>query len=98
MNREAALNPFVRQNIYLVFKEAVNNIAKHSNAAEVRISLAQKGELLELTVADNGTPVPGSKVKGLGLENMQLRAKRIGGTVEIEQGAAGFVVRLLVKN
>ncbi len=96
INREATLNPFVRQNFYLIFKEAVNNIAKHSNASEVRISLSQKGAALEMTVADNGTLVNGSKVKGQGLENMQLRAKRIGGTVEIGQGEEGFMVRLRI--
>ncbi len=96
VNREAVINPFVRQNIFLIFKEAVNNIAKHSDACEVRISLAQKGAALEMTVADNGQTVIGSKVKGQGLENMQLRAKRIGGVVEIGQGEGGFVVRLRV--
>ncbi len=96
INREAPMNPFVRQNIYLIFKEAVNNIAKHSNATEVHISLAQKGEQLELTVADNGHSVNGSKVKGQGLENMELRAKRIGGAVAIENNGEGWTVRLRV--
>jgi signal transduction histidine kinase len=97
MNREAALNPFVRQNIFLIFKETINNIAKHSNATEVRISLSQKGGSLELTVADNGTNATsnGKPATGLGLENMQMRAKRIGGTVKIEPGSSGFVVHLL---
>jgi hypothetical protein len=97
INREAVMNPFVRQNIFLIFKEAVNNIAKHSNASEVRISLSQTGGSLELTVTDNGSTAPNSKHStGLGLDNMQLRAKRIGGTVESGQGEAGWVVRLRV--
>lgn len=96
VQREATLNPFVRQNIYLIFKEAINNIAKHSNASEVNISFSQKGDTLEVTVADNGTGGDGSKVKGQGLENMRLRAKRIGGDVAIGQGKEGFVVQLKV--
>ncbi len=97
VNREAVLNPFVRQNIFLVFKEAVNNIAKHSNATEVSISLSQTGNSLELTVADNGTNTsPDKPSTGLGLENMQMRAKRIGGSVAIENSGTGWTVRLRV--
>jgi len=97
VNREAVLNPFVRQNIFLVFKEAVNNIAKHSNATEVNISLSQTGASLELTVADNGKSAsPGKPSTGLGLENMQMRAKRIGGSLAIENSGTGWTVRLRV--
>ena len=96
IGREAVLNPFVRQNIYLIFKESVNNIAKHSNATEVKVALAQKNGALEMAIADNGTTANPSKVKGQGLENMQLRAQRIGGTLDIQQLAEGFSVRLRV--
>jgi signal transduction histidine kinase len=96
IGREAVLNPFVRQNIYLIFKESVNNIAKHSNATEVKVALAQKNGALEMAITDNGTTANPSKVKGQGLENMQLRAQRIGGTLDIQQLAEGFSVRLRV--
>lgn len=96
IGREAVLNPFVRQNIYLIFKESVNNIAKHSNATEVRVALAQKNGALEMRVSDNGTTANPSKVKGQGLENMQLRAQRVGGTLDVRQEATGFTVRLRV--
>ncbi|MBI1226520.1 MAG: tetratricopeptide repeat protein [Bacteroidetes bacterium] len=94
VRRELVMNPFVRQNIYLIYKESINNIAKHSNATEVNISLRQTDSRLEMTIADNGTPTNGSKVKGQGLDNMRLRAERIGGEVDIQQTEQGFLVKL----
>lgn len=98
LDREAVLNPFIRQNIYLIFKEAINNIAKHSTATEVKISLKkdlkQKNAALEMEILDNGKTAKAAKVKGLGMESMQVRAKRIGGDLVVEQTEDGFSVRL----
>lgn len=94
IRRDGTLSPFIRQNIYLIYKEAVNNIAKHSSATQVDIRLQQTGNELELTVADNGHSLNHSRVKGQGLENMQLRAARIGGKLEIRQAESGFSVLL----
>ncbi len=94
LDREATINPFVRQNIYLIFKEAINNIARHSTASEVKISIFQKENQLEMGIADNGKTANPKKVKGQGLENMQLRAQRIGGKLDIRQEADGFFVVL----
>ncbi len=94
IRRDGTLSPFIRQNIYLIYKEAVNNIAKHSSATQVDIRLRQAGSELELTVADNGHSLNHSKVKGQGLENMQLRAERIGGKLEIKQAESGFTIFL----
>jgi len=49
----------LRQNLYFIFKEAINNIAKHSQATEVRIQLNNKGSEFQMTVADNGGAVSG---------------------------------------
>ncbi|MEL7834163.1 ligand-binding sensor domain-containing protein [Fodinibius sp. Rm-B-1B1-1] len=68
----------VKENLYLIFKEAVNNIAKHSNADRVEVTLSANGsdETL-LKVKDNGTEVKGNRKTGQGLQNMRMRAKRI---------------------
>ena len=44
----------VRHNVFLAFKEALNNVVKHAQASEVRISLELKPEGFMLVVADNG--------------------------------------------
>ncbi len=76
----------VRQNIYLIFKEAVNNIVKHSNASEVEIVLKNSDARFELRITDNGTIKKTkfeSRKTGHGLRNMQMRSERINGSIEI---------------
>jgi ligand-binding sensor domain-containing protein/signal transduction histidine kinase len=71
----------VRRQLFLIFKEAVNNIARHSGAslAEVEVSVAQ--EQLVLQVTDNGIGFdPGVNADGNGLANMRKRASDLGGT------------------
>ena len=47
----------LRQNLYFIFKEAVNNIAKHSRATKVHIQLENDGSEFHMAIADNGTAV-----------------------------------------
>lgn len=76
-----------RKNIYLIFKEAMNNAAKYSkcNAIQVEINLVQKYFIL--TVKDNGKGFDPSQFSsingGNGLFNMRKRAHDIGGDLLI---------------
>ena len=72
----------IRQNLYLIFKEAMNNIAKHAHATEVDVSLKNNNGLLSLIVKDNGKGFDDGS-HGHGLRNMKMRAARIGGTLEV---------------
>jgi len=72
------INPDVRQNIYLIFKEAITNILKHSNGDEVTIKLKREGKNIRFSVRDNGDNTTIEKSEGLGLSNMKMRAERIG--------------------
>lgn len=77
----------VRQNIYLIFKEAVNNIAKHSGATEVKLFLKNSAQNFEMRIYDNGNGrelISEKKSTGHGLKNMKMRAERIGGKIEIK--------------
>lgn len=82
----------VKENVYLIFKESINNIAKHSNATKVRIRFAFSGKNYELTIYDNGTSVlNGTRKSGQGLRNMRMRAERIGSEIQISENG-GFKV------
>ena len=85
------------QQLYLIYKEALHNVVKHSGAELVRVVLEQRENQLVLLVQDNGRgqagPAPG---QGRGLGNMRRRAESVGGTVEYGCGpGAGF--RVLVR-
>ncbi len=71
------LDVSVKENLYLIFKESVNNIAKHSNAERVNITLIADNSGFTMGIKDNGPGVSGSRKSGQGLRNMKMRAKRI---------------------
>ncbi|MBK9017347.1 MAG: hypothetical protein IPM82_26665 [Saprospiraceae bacterium] len=81
------LQPEVRRNIYLIFKEAVNNAAKYAEASEVELFLSVKKGWLLMKITDNGKGFEAGSQHadggGNGLRNMRLRAEDIGGKVEI---------------
>ncbi len=78
----------VRRNIYLLFKEAINNAVKHSQCSTLNIKLSASKTLISMHVSDNGIGFD-PKVKmesgvGLGLGNMNKRAREIGGEFKID--------------
>ena len=79
----------VRRNIYLIFKEALNNALKYANCSTIRIEVEQKRNGFSLALCDDGTGFdPGAVLQGNGLGNMKERAKEVGGTLTI-QAATG---------
>lgn len=74
----------IRKNIYLLCKEAVNNAAKYSNASSLMMTFCLKENNLEINIKDDGKGFDITTVKqGNGLENMQKRAKDIGGNLQL---------------
>ena len=74
----------VRRHIYLVFKEALNNVVRHSSATHVEIRLELTGAELVLTVRDDGRGFdPAAATDGHGLRSLTARAAKAGGTLEI---------------
>ncbi len=72
------IDPQRRQNIYLIFKEAITNIVKHSDATHVAILFTEQKNRLHLLIHDNGSQSPtATSSDGLGLSNMQMRASQL---------------------
>lgn len=69
----------VRQQLYLIFKEAVNNIVKHARATDVEVVYQYGSEYFLLRIVNNGADKPFSNAfSGQGLKNMEMRAGKIG--------------------
>jgi ligand-binding sensor domain-containing protein len=83
----------VKENLYLIYKESVNNIAKHSNADSVDIRLSMKGNKYLLDIADNGTVKTNGRKSGQGLRNINMRAKRINANAIIDRNN-GFNIKV----
>jgi signal transduction histidine kinase/ligand-binding sensor domain-containing protein len=91
--------PEVRHNVFLAFKEAVNNVVKHAQATEARVKLQLEPDKFTLIVTDNGRGLGDLADKQLrnGLKNMRKRLADVRGQFEIASGAnGGTVVRLTV--
>ena len=75
----------IRRNLFLVYKEILNNIIRHSKASKVTIDLFLKDDFLNLHVKDNGIGFnPQFEQKGNGLRNYYLRSKAMNGCIEIK--------------
>jgi signal transduction histidine kinase len=74
--------------IFRMIQEALNNIAKHSEASLVRVSLHKTGEGIELTISDNGKgfDVKETLRQGLGLVSVRERVELSNGSFSIESG------------
>ena len=77
------ISPEVRQNIYLIFKEAITNIIRHANAQHVVINFSQESDRVVLSIHDNGTIQLSGSPDGQGISNMKMRAAKIGGKLSI---------------
>ncbi|MBP6430924.1 MAG: hypothetical protein KA319_04080 [Ferruginibacter sp.] len=71
----AIVNGYIRRNVFLVVKEALNNILKHSDATTVTITLNVLGKQLELLIHDNGKGIDFENLRQFsnGLKNMKKR-------------------------
>ncbi len=96
--RDVELNSELRRQVYLIFKEAVNNIARHSRATEARISLRVEERHLRLEVTDNGRGIERfDGDEGNGLRNMKLRAASLRGELQVRStNGNGTTVELRV--
>jgi len=97
--REVHLGTEARQNIYLIFKEAINNTVKYSRASEVMLDVQYNGSRLLVKLSDDGVGFDTDKIKvkgsGNGLHNMHQRALSSGGQLQINSEIGeGTTVRL----
>jgi two-component sensor histidine kinase len=93
VNQRMSISSELRQQLYLLYKEAINNIVKHSEATDVRISYHHNEQGLRLSIINNGVvEKERTSSKGQGLRNIQMRAKRIHATALIKAEGDRFTV------
>ena len=77
-----------RRNIFLVCKESMHNVMKHSGATEFTLTLRRSRGRLEILMKDDGRGFSTENLLGFGngLTNMKRRIEEIGGTLTIDSG------------
>jgi ligand-binding sensor domain-containing protein len=88
-----------RQHIFLIMKEAINNLVKYSSCTKVSIMVNYTNEILIVEISDNGRGfIKPDQFTGNGILNMNNRASKIRGTLVIDsQINKGTRVHLKVK-
>ncbi len=84
---DRALDPAAKRDIYLIFREALNNAIKYAGAGHIRVKFRTTATRVELEVEDNGVGMDAIRGNGYGMGNMQVRAQRLGGTLHVRSGA-----------
>lgn len=92
----------VKYSFISIVKEALNNVAKHSNATRVEIVAREHPGLYQLVIEDNGSSGPDVDMdnmipasRGIGIRNMKDRVRALGGRIQIQK-KAGFRIYITV--
>ena len=81
---EDLLSEKIKLTVFRIVQEQLNNISKHAKASVVSIGLKQLGNMLELTVKDDGAGFDiNAKRKGIGFKNITNRTSIFNGEVTI---------------
>ncbi|MVM39332.1 tetratricopeptide repeat protein [Spirosoma sp. HMF3257] len=84
----------VRRNLYLIGKEAINNLVKYSEATQATVRVTRLTDQLEMLIEDNGRGFDVTKPRErTGQSSMQQRAEAVGGSLDV-QSAPGQGTRL----
>ncbi|MDB6122976.1 MAG: Multi-sensor signal transduction histidine kinase [Pedosphaera sp.] len=89
----------IRHNLFLVVKESLNNVVKHSEATEVSLQMGIAATEFSITISDNGRGFETGKLKPFsnGLSNMRNRMEKIGGAIKLKsQLGHGTTVALAI--
>lgn len=93
-----AVTQLVRQNLFLIFKEALTNAMKYGDGSEINIAL-DFGRTIQLTIwnrfTDGNRPIADQQ-GGRGLESMRLRAHRVGGKLSYTAVSGVFSLHLVI--
>ena len=90
------LGMLVRKNLYLIFKESINNVAKYSMAKNVWIRLYLKNKFLRMEIEDDGRGFDiNIKPEGNGIPSMKRRAHELGGILNVQSSPGNGTIILL---
>jgi len=76
---------------FRIASEAMTNAIRHAHARRCLVTIANYGEVLRLSICDDGTGLPIGWKPGVGMRSMNDRAAEVGGAVAISAGSDGGV-------
>ena len=85
-----------KRHVVLIFKEVMNNALKHADCDNAVLKVDYQAPQLYIVFSDDGQgfEIPSASHNGNGLQNLQLRAEKIGAKLEIQSGRDGTRIGL----
>jgi signal transduction histidine kinase len=94
---DVRLDEALETTVYRLVQEALTNVAKHAGAQGVRVRVAESAGELLVEVQDNGHGfAPDTAADGFGLEGMRERVSLAGGTLAVQSGKQGTLVKAML--
>lgn len=94
---DAPLSPDARHHLFLMAKEIMNNVLKHSGARNVTLAIRTTAQRFHLEIADDGHGFPADDAATAGrhgLKNIRERVAELGGSVVIHSSSAGTTIAI----
>ena len=92
---ELRLDTELRRQVFLIFKESINNLVRHSGCSRASIELQLAGGYLRLRISDNGSGFASAQpAEGNGLRSMSRRANTLGADFSLTSSAHGTTILL----
>jgi glucose-6-phosphate-specific signal transduction histidine kinase len=96
VDEDLPLGANLRREVFLIFKESINNIVKHSGATEAEVEFRFDKDQLFLRVSDDGHGFDlAAENEGHGLISMRSRAKEMGARFEMQSSIGKGTVMIL---
>jgi signal transduction histidine kinase/ligand-binding sensor domain-containing protein len=86
----------VRRNLFLCFKEILNNIVKHANAKNVIINFSYSDKIFKIQIQDDGKGLSENMGNGNGMYTMKKRISDCNGNIEFKALVQGLEVFIMV--
>lgn len=100
LSNNIKLHALKRRNIFLIVKEALNNVQKHSGATDVRMTAAITNSVLIIQINDNGNGLTTDSENAFGrsgIKNMRKRAFELGGKILFTTSIpSGMTVEIII--
>ena len=86
------LSGVLRKNLFLIVKEALHNILKHSGGSQATLLMEMQNGNFLIEVSDNGTGLKTDNSLGNGRKNMQKRVDEIGGSLQVKSHNGTIII------
>ena len=97
LSKDKKVSQIIRQNLFLLFKEGINNAIKYGNGSLIDVIIDIETKIkMKITNDFDHKVKNNSAIGGRGIANMQRRVKNMNGELEIEKEENTFTVIIIV--